>query len=97
MNTEYRDNTIGLLESYTDDLDRTAESLDEFKEYLRSVYPNINDMKGVVCGVAEFRHKHALSSLFEDDPLKKGEYDFKVNIADIFCDAARDYLLICPK
>lgn len=97
MDLEYRDSTAIMLESLTDDLDNATEGFESFKNHIRSTYPDIEKMKGIVCGIADFRLTHARNSMFEDSPLKKGVYDYKVKVADIIANTASTYLEICPK
>ncbi len=96
MNKKYRDNTKTMLdETIVAGNYNPAVDLDKFREYLRGVYPNEHNMKGVVCALAEFSYENGLSKVFSKSYQEKLDMKFNREVASVYSDLARDYLLLC--
>lgn len=83
------DETISILE---DAVFCDSPNIEEFKDWLRELYPDKNSLKSVVVGCAVFRLNESHKKLFETTKKEKQKRKYNITISNMYLDVANEFL-----
>lgn len=93
MNKDTRDLIMETLKRRTlKPEDYKTETGTNFQIWLQQLYPNAEDLKGVVIGCAIFRREQQSIKMFAETEIEKDLAQFRIEISQIYIDLAKDYL-----
>jgi hypothetical protein len=94
MNQHTKARSIEILTAHTQDPNHPAPHQD-FIDYLEQLYPNEENLKGIVVGCAIFRKDQQMIKLLSKDKLEKLNAKYRIEVSNIYLGTAKEYLLCC--
>lgn len=94
MNQHTKARAIEILTAHTQETKHPAPH-QAFVDYLEQLYPNEEELKGIVVGCAIFRKDQQMIKLSSKNKLEKLNAKYRIEVSNIYLGMAKEYLLCC--